>query len=103
MAGPKTKVKAMKPGESNNNKAAASDRSKMNAKTDVDSSKIPPSSKETGQENLPRKKMSRSARAGLQFPVGRIHRHLKKLSAGSMQVSGVRGVNEPCQSFSFLY
>ena len=103
MAGPKTKVKAMKPGESNNNKAAASDRSKMNAKTDVDSSKIPPSSKETGHENLPRKKMSRSARAGLQFPVGRIHRHLKKLSAGSMQVSGVRGVNEPCQSFSFLY
>ena len=102
MAGPKTKVKAMKPGESNNNKAAASDRSKMNAKTDVED-QIPPSSKETGHENGPRKKMSRSARAGLQFPVGRIHRHLKERSAGSMQVSGVRGVNEPSQSFSFLY
>ena len=70
MAGPKTKVKAMKPGESNNNK---------------------------------KKKMPRSARAGLQFPVGRIHRFLKERSAGSMQVSGVRGVNEPCQSFSFFY
>ena len=91
MAGPKTKVKAMKPGESNNNKAAASDRSKMNAKTDVEE-QIPPSSKETGHENVPRKKMSRSARAGLQFPVGRIHRHLKERSAGSMQVGATAAV-----------
>ena len=100
MAGPKTKVKAMKPEESNNNKAAASDRSKTNAKTDI-KDQIPSRSTEKGHENGPRKKMSRSARAGLQFPVGRIHRHLKERSAGRMQVSHFNEY-EPRQSFNFF-
>ena len=31
-----------------------------------------------GEGSMPNKAISRSARAGLQFPVGRIHRHLRK-------------------------
>merc|ERR1712066_264257 len=38
------------------------------------------------------KNLSRSARAGVQFPVGRVHRFLKKYSTNNMRVGGSAGV-----------
>merc|ERR1712032_1626148 len=38
------------------------------------------------------KKTSRSARAGVQFPVGRVHRYLKKYVSADMRVGGTAGV-----------
>merc|ERR1711920_1075129 len=38
------------------------------------------------------KTMSRSARAGVQFPVGRVHRFLKKYSTNNMRIGGTAGV-----------
>lgn len=39
-----------------------------------------------------KKAMSRSAKAGLQFPVGRIHRHLKDRAAGQSRIGGASAV-----------
>merc|ERR1711920_827538 len=38
------------------------------------------------------KQLSRSARAGVQFPVGRIHRFLKKYATSNMRIGGTAGV-----------
>merc|ERR1719382_1907754 len=38
------------------------------------------------------KTLSRSARAGVQFPVGRVHRYLKKYATNNMRIGGTAGV-----------
>ena len=42
--------------------------------------------------SMPNKAISRSARAGLQFPVGRIHRHLKSRSMSMGRVGATAAV-----------
>lgn len=43
-------------------------------------------------DDLKRKPISRSSKAGLQFPVGRIHRHLKYRVGGSSRVGATSAV-----------
>ena len=45
-----------------------------------------------GEGSMPNKAISRSARAGLQFPVGRIHRHLKSRSMSMGRVGATAAV-----------
>jgi hypothetical protein len=49
--------------------------------------KMPPKALEEKKKSI-----SRSAKAGLQFPVGRIHRYLKKESFHRMRVSGTSAI-----------
>ncbi|CCU99523.1 unnamed protein product [Malassezia sympodialis ATCC 42132] len=46
----------------------------------------------TGQKTESRKPVSQSVRAGLQFPVGRIHRHLKNKSQNNIRVGAKAAV-----------
>lgn len=48
--------------------------------------------KPEGKKAEPKKAISRSARAGLQFPVGRIHRHLKNRVSRSERVGATAAV-----------
>merc|ERR1719345_117332 len=67
-------------------------KDKVGKDKDKDKDKLKKGKKKPKWAKGDAKSLSRSARAGVQFPVGRIHRFLKKYIAHNMRVGGTSAV-----------
>merc|ERR1712032_713533 len=85
----KDKDKAGKDKDKDKDKTGKSNKEKDK---DKDKDKLKKGKKTQKWGKADGKKTSRSARAGVQFPVGRVHRYLKKYVSADMRVGGTAGV-----------
>ncbi|GLJ09304.1 hypothetical protein SUGI_0105950 [Cryptomeria japonica] len=60
--------------------------------TAVEAGKSPQISQLKKAKNTKNQAVSKSSRAGLEFPVGRVHRHMKSRFHGSMRIAGAAAV-----------
>merc|ERR1719326_736146 len=68
------------------------DKDKDKGGKDKDKDKLKKGKKKSKWSKGDGKTMSRSAKAGVQFPVGRVHRKLKEYASLKMRVGGTAGV-----------
>mmetsp|Transcript_15042 Transcript_15042/g.34150 ORF Transcript_15042/g.34150 Transcript_15042/m.34150 type:complete len:221 (+) Transcript_15042:76-738(+) len=87
-----TKAPIMAEGHSIGDKGKEKDKDKVSKGKEKDKDKLKKGKKNPKWGKTDGKTLSRSARAGVQFPVGRVHRFLKQYTTHNMRVGGTAGV-----------